>query len=110
MHHRIDVEVTENVVEQLLVAHVTFDELDPGVGQLLKTGDRFATAVAQVIEQQHLLAGVDEGQGSVGTDEAGPACDQRGFSEHDVIPVREPVQRVVKTDLNSCGQRGCSRL
>src|SRR5206468_2423677 len=111
-----------------VIADITFNEVDSLASQILQARERFAAAVTQVIEDQHLLTGVNQGQGGMRADVSGPAGNQRGFvhdeaflsqgncaSQENVGRVGERLsgassQRVVKTDLNSCSQRGCITL
>jgi hypothetical protein len=89
MHHGIDVVTAENFGEQDRVAHIAIDEIDPGMGQVFKARDALSTAVAQIVEHQHMVSGVDELQGGMGTDVAGPASDQRSFAHDEVFLFRD---------------------
>jgi hypothetical protein len=59
------------------------------MGQQFKAGNALSTAVAQVVEHQHAVAGVDECDGCMGADVAGPASDQRSFAHGEVFLSRD---------------------
>jgi hypothetical protein len=77
--HGVDVVVPEHGIQCFPVADVGLDEGEIHARQFAHPDEGFGAAVAQVVQHDDVIAGVEEFHAGVGADVAGAAGDEDGF-------------------------------